>query len=222
MDRKEWLTERSRIAEERMDKLFSATYDENWGEIEKPHKEMIEKLIKNLPPHPYILDAACGTGKYWYILIENNCQVLGVDHSSGMLNQAKRKFPLIQTKKMKLQSLEFTNEFDGVICVDAMENVFPELWTIVLNNFVKALKKEGFLYFTVELLSEQELQENYEESKADGIPVVYGEHIEKGGFGGYHYYPKIQRVKEWIHQSNLEIVAEEQQGVYYHFLTNKK
>lgn len=41
MNRSEWVKERLRINEERMDTLFSANYDEVWGEIEKPHQNFL-------------------------------------------------------------------------------------------------------------------------------------------------------------------------------------
>jgi len=219
MDRNDWLKERIIIGEERMDKLFSQNYDEGWGEIEKPHEEMIEKLLTLLPQKPYILDAACGTGKYWGILQKKNCKILGIDHSVGMLAQATKKYPGVNTKKGKLHELDYKEEFDAIICVDAMENVFPEHWPTILKNFRKGVKKDGYIYFTVEIMDEAELKTNFEEAKADGVPVVFGEHIEKGGKGGYHYYPSISQVRNWLQGTNLTIMEEREEGYYHHFLT---
>lgn len=222
MQRDEWLAKRLKIAEERMDKLFSTDYDDHWGEIEQPHQEMIKKLLELLPPNPFVLDAACGTGKYWPQLIEGKVNILGIDHSAGMLGQAKKKFPNIQTMKIKLHKLEYEDEFDAIICVDAMENIFPEHWPIILQNFTKSLKNNGYLYFTVEILPEEELQENFKKSQADGIPTVYGEHIEKGGFGGYHYYPDLKQANKWLIQAKMKIVLEDELGYYHHYLTLKE
>ena len=221
MNRTEWLIKRAKIAQERMDKLFALNYDEQWGEIEKPHQEIIENLIGRLPSNPHILDAACGTGKYWPILKENNCKIMGIDHSIEMLKNAQNKFPDIVVKKMKLQDIDFLNTFDAVICVDAMENIFPEDWPIIVKKFANAVKNNGFVYFTVELLEQDELQRNYEVSILDGIPVVLGEHIDKGGLGGYHYYPELQKVRDWIHSAELKIIEEREQEVYHHFLVKK-
>jgi hypothetical protein len=41
-----------------------------------------------------VLDAACGTGKYWPALLAAGLQVTGVDQSAGMLAQASRKHPV--------------------------------------------------------------------------------------------------------------------------------
>jgi len=219
MKRKEWLQLRSKLAEERMDTLFSPNYDENWGELEQPHVEMIEKLLKLVVEKPAILDAACGTGKYWHILLQKESKILGIDHSLGMLQNAQRKFPSVPIKKVKLQELTFKNQFDAIICMDAMENIFPEHWPIVLNKFTEAVKENGYIYFTVELMDEEELRINFEKSKAEGEPIVFGEFLENGG---YHYYPPMSTVRELIQTCNLNIVEEFEQGVYHHFLVQKK
>lgn len=179
---------------------------------------MIEKLVSLLPFNPSILDAACGTGKYWQLLKDNNCVILGVDHSAGMLAQAKRKFPDVPFQKVKLYTLDFKEKFNAVICMDAMENIFPEHWLIVLQNFYNACKPDGYIYFTVELLSNDKLEMNFNECTKNGIPVVRGEFLENGG---YHYYPTLAKVNDWIKMANLKIIEEAEEGVYHHYLTKK-
>ena len=46
--------------------------------------------------------------------------------------------------------------FDGVICMDTVEHVFPEDWPLVLSNFHRALTPQGYLFFTVEIAAESE------------------------------------------------------------------
>lgn len=219
MERNEWIAERLRVCEERMDTLFSEHYDEGWGEMEKPHQEMVEKLVTLLPVNPYILDAACGTGKYFRILIKNNCKILGIDNSSGMLSQARNKYPEVSVQKGTLQDISFNDTFDAIICMDAMENVFPEHWPLVLRNFYNSIKNQGYIYFTVEIIPEEELKENYEASIKEQLPVKFGEFLENGG---YHYYPELSQVRDWIKESKLQIIEEQEQGVYHHFLAKKK
>ncbi len=218
MERNKWITERLRICEERMDNLFSENYDKGWGEIEKPHQETLENLLSLLPDYPYILDAACGTGKYFEILTKNNCKILGIDNSNGMLFQAHKKYPEISLQKGTLQDISFKDIFDAIICMDAMENIFPEHWPLVLNNFYNSVKKQGYIYFTVEIIAEEELKDNYENSIRQQLPVKFGEFVENGG---YHYYPELSKVRNWIKEAKLKIVEEREQGVYHHFVTQK-
>jgi len=46
---------------------------------------------------------------------------------------------------------ERASEFDGAICIDAMENVFPEDWPRVLANLKHAVRPGSPVYLTVEL-----------------------------------------------------------------------
>lgn len=176
-------------------------------------------MITLLPSNPYILDAACGTGKYFELLTKSNCQILGIDNSRGMLSKAQKKFPKIQVEKGKLQEISYKEKFDAVICIDAMENIFPEHWLLVLKNFYNAAKKKGYVYFTVEIIANEELQKNYELSISQNIPVELGDYLENGG---YHYYPKLEAVREWIKDAKLEIIEEFEEGCYHHFLSKKK
>lgn len=68
--------------------------------------------------------------------------------------------------------------FDGALCMDAMENICPEDWPLVLSNFHQALKQQGYLYFTVETVEnadENEIKEAFQRAQQAGLPFVYGE-----------------------------------------------
>jgi len=51
-----------------------------------------------------------------------------------------------------------------------------------------------------------------------GLPVFEGEHAHEGG---YHYYPSIDKVKEWINLSGFIIVKENTSDGYNHFILKK-
>jgi len=44
--------------------------------------------------------------------------------------------------------LAYAREFDAVMTVDAMENVPPEEWPLVLANLHRAVRPGGYLYLT--------------------------------------------------------------------------
>jgi SAM-dependent methyltransferase len=221
MDRTAWLRERRRMTEERFDTLHAATYDQNDVPITPTHRRFVTNLIGRCPSGGRILDAACGTCKYFAMLLDAGRQPVGADQSSGMLAQARRKFPDVATEKVGLQELSYTAEFDGVMCVDAMENVFPEDWPPVLANLRRALRPGGHLYLTVELIDEGELEAVFAEATAQGLPVVRGEHTSRGG--GYHYYPQLDQVAAWVRDAGLRVIEDghsEGDGYgYYHLLS---
>jgi SAM-dependent methyltransferase len=208
-----------------MDTIFAPIYDQDWGGyINDTHHRFLDRFLNLAPPHGTILDAACGTGKYWPLILETGRSVTGVDQSSGMLKQASAKYPNVPTRKLGLQELDYREAFDGIICVDAMENVFPEDWPRIMANFRDALKPGCYIYFTVELIDPKELQAVYLAAKEIGLPVVAGEHVMQGEplhELGYHYYPPIQQVKEWTRQADLTIIEEGEGDDYHHFIAQK-
>ena len=218
MKRQDWLNEKRIMAEKRYDSIFSIDYDKNWGNIEKIHEETLEKFLKLIIPNGKILDAACGTGKYYPIISSKNFNVLGIDQSQKMLKNANCKFPLMKTKKLGLQEISFNNEFDGIICIDALENVFPEHLLSVFQNFYKALKPNGYFYFTIETLNDDEINIAFEKGIEMGLPIVKGEYILEGG---YHYYPSIDEIKTLLISAKFNIFSENMSEGYHHFIVSK-
>lgn len=219
MDRISWLKEKRREAEEGYDILWSPLYDVDGGNYPNAsHLQFIQKFIDLLPQNSTILDAACGTGRYLPLILEKGHTVIGIDQAQGMLARAKEKFPEVRFEKIGLQEMSFENVFDGAICMDAMEHVCPEDWTVVLKNFQRALKQHGYLYFTVEIQDESEVKAAFEEAQRSELPVVYGEWINTDV---YHYYPSLEQVREWIQQAGLAILEEGEGDGYHHFLMRK-
>jgi ubiquinone/menaquinone biosynthesis C-methylase UbiE len=128
VDRTAWLRERRQTAEERHDAIHAFTYDEQYGEITDAHRRFVAQLVEGCPPGGTVLDAACGTGKYFAMVLEAGRRVVGTDQSTGMLGRARARFPAVPLERVGLQELDFAAEFDAVMCVDAMENIPPEDW----------------------------------------------------------------------------------------------
>lgn len=105
----------------RFDTLHSPHYDENRGTINPSHAAFVGRLASMIRMGGDVLDAACGTGKYWPLLLAAGLRVTGSDQSSGMLAQARRKHPEIATRALPLQDLAGTEDlrgqFDGLLCV---------------------------------------------------------------------------------------------------------
>lgn len=218
MDRRAWLDERRANAESWVDRVYAPTYDEDEVPASATHRRFVEAVIESCPPGGSILDAACGTGRYFEMILAAGRQVVGTDQSAGMLAEARSKFPEVVLEKVGLQELRFEGAFDAVICTDAMENVFPEDWPRVLANLRRA-GSGGLIYLTVEQISDSTITEAFVQATAAGLPVVHGETLRGGG---YHYYPTVERITEWLHSTNLDIVEEGQSSGsnygYWHLL----
>jgi len=222
MDRITWLKELRRACEAQYDRE-APLYGEKYGLYSNiTHQQFLQEFLSLVPPKSTILDAACGAGRYLPFLLEKGHSISGIDQSQGMLANAKAKFPGVQYEKVGLQEMAYRGVFDGAICMDAMENVCPEDWSLVLDNFHRALKPHGYLYFTVETIEnadENEIQQAFERARQAGLPVVYGEWPDEEV---YHYHPTNQQVKEWTQRAGFEILREGNGEIwYYHILAQK-
>jgi SAM-dependent methyltransferase len=204
MDRQAWLRERGAWAEQ----LYSAnasTYDEHDPPTTPTHEAFLARVIASVPVGGAILDAPCGTGRFFDAILAAGHRVVGIDRSSGMLEQARARHPQVALEKTRLQELGFEAAVDAAICVDAMEYVPPEDWPVVLANLRRAVRPGGLVYLTVEQIDPLEVAHAYAEAVAAGLPVVPGEHHRRGG--GYHHYPTREQVAAWLAAERLEVIA---------------
>jgi ubiquinone/menaquinone biosynthesis C-methylase UbiE len=219
MDRTQWLAERRAAVEATYD-AEAPTYDDNEYPSDA-QREWIGRFLGLVTPGGIVLDAPCGTGKYFDMVVAAGLRVVGVDGSAGMLAQARARGLADRLEHAMLQELAFDGEFDGAMCVDAMENVPPEDWPLVLGNLRRAVRPGGHLYLTVEEVEESDIAEAFEALTRAGLPAVHGEIVE-GDVAGYHYYPGRDRVIGWLADAGLEIVDEGFDWVedwgYRHFL----
>jgi SAM-dependent methyltransferase len=176
--------------------------------------------VATCPPGGIVLDAPCGTGRYFEVVVHAGRRVAGIDQSRGMLKQARKRGLAESLEQVGLQELTFDGEFDGAMTVDAMENVPPEDWPLVLANLHRAVRPGGHLYLTVEEIPASEIDTAFVEAQAKGLPAVHGEVIE-GDTAGYHYYPGRARVDAWLEDEGLAVVEaaiDQQDGWAYRHL----
>jgi SAM-dependent methyltransferase len=220
MDRRAWLAERRAAVVAEYDAM-AAEYDTYDYPVEAQRRH-VARLLEMCPAGGVVLDAPCGTGRYFAQVAAAGCRVVGVDQSAGMLAQARAKGIAESLEQIGLQELSFEAAFDAVMTIDAMENVPPEDWRPVLANLRRAVRPGGCLYLTVEEGHETVVEAASASLAERGLPAVAGEVIEDGA-AGYHYYPGRERVLGWLAAEGLEVVAEDYEHVrdawgYRHFL----
>ena len=119
--------------------------------------------------------------------------------------------------------MPYRGEFDGVLCVDAMEFVPPEEWPPVLERFYRALRPEGWLYLTVERARGDRVRAANQAARRSGLPVVDGEVIWDEPDGYYHHYPSMPQVRAWLADAGFTLDEEaegpwHEEGYAYHHL----
>ncbi len=185
------------------------------------HGEFVDRLLGLTPSAGRLLDAPCGTGRFFARIAEVGRRVVGIDQSRGMLAQAATREIAEELLHVGLQEMDLVDEFDGALTVDAMENVAPEHWPTVIANVRRALRAGTPWYVTIEETSEDDIDATFRRLSADGQPAVRGEVIE-GDVAGYHFYPGRERAVAWLCDGGFTILDEafEQQDRwgYRHFL----
>jgi SAM-dependent methyltransferase len=212
-DRGAWLRNLRRVDEHQEDAL-AGDFDAQWGQIEPTHQAFVERFLSRVRPGGRVLDAACGPGKYFPMVLASGRRLLGVDHAGAYLAIAAAKFPQVPTAKHDLHDLPYHHEFDGVLCVDAMEFVPPEDWPVVLGRFRRALCPGAWLYLTVELAPGDRVRAGNQAARRSGHPVVDGEVVWDGPDGYYHHYPSMQQVRAWLTAVGF-VVEEEAEGPWH-------
>jgi SAM-dependent methyltransferase len=205
-ERAAWLRERRSAVETQYD-LEAAEYDEHPYPVAL-HVAFIDRLLATCPPGGIVLDAPCGTGQYFPQVAASGRRVAGVDQSAGMLAQARQRAIAEHVEQIGLQELAFVAAFDGAMTVDAMENVPPEDWPVVVANIHRALKPGGHYYLTLEEVSDDDVEVAFRALQESGAPAVRGEVIE-GDVAGYHFYPGRKRALEWLADAGFAVVAED-------------
>jgi SAM-dependent methyltransferase len=167
--------------------------------IGRMHRQCIGTFIGLLPRNAAVLDAACGTGKYWDILIAAGCEVMGIDASAQSLATAQQRFPDVPTQQCELQSLPFDSTFDGVLCIDALHLVPTHELPGAFENLHRALRPGGHAYLTFALSPRA----------PDGSPEV-------------RHVPKISTARGWIDDAGFRVVEELQGDGYAHLIATRR
>ena len=74
--RRDWLRDLRRV-DERQEDALAGDFDAHWGEIEPMHHDLVGRFLSRLPPDGRVLDAACGTGKSFPMVLASARGLLG-------------------------------------------------------------------------------------------------------------------------------------------------
>ena len=168
MERQVWLAER-RAA-------LIAGYDADaasYGDDEYPwdmQRDWVARVLGLIPAGGTVLDAPCGTGKYFPMLAAAGVRVAGADQSAGMLARARARARGVafSLEQASLHELPYVSRFDAVLTIDAMEHIPPEDWPGVLANLRRAARPGGLLYLTVEELERHHIERAFASLSACG------------------------------------------------------
>ena len=195
--------------------------------ISDTHRAFVARVVEACPQDGIVLDVPCGTGRYFELVVAHGRRVVGADQSAGMVEQARMRGLAESVELVGLQELIYTDAFDGVLCIDAMEHVPPEDWPGVVDNLGRALRSAGLLYLSLEVLADQEthVDRALADALARNFPAVRGEDVGEDT-GGYHFYPSSEQVTGWLATAGLAITDDitdlsYDDGGYRHLLVRR-
>ncbi len=150
--RREFLDAWRAICRRRYDRC-AASYDDRAGDGGSARLAGVYAVLEAMSPWDELLDAGCGTGRFWPVLEQAGRRGFGIDQSAGMLAMARRKFPQMPARMMALQELaaatDMLGRFGGLLCVDVLQYIGPEDWPVVLAGFRQVLRPGSPAYLTV-------------------------------------------------------------------------
>ncbi len=78
--------------------------------------KLAASVVELLAPKPgeRMLDVGCGTGQLTARIAESGADVVGIDNSPAMIEEARRHYPQIEFRLADAHDFEFDGRFDGV------------------------------------------------------------------------------------------------------------
>jgi len=143
-------TRHTRQAYDRLAPVWSDVTDDGPfnGWLERP-------ALRSLIPSPLsgltILDAGCGSGSQAQWLLENGADVIGVDLSPAMVEQAQRRCS--ERGRFFVADLAEPLPFgpqsvDGITCSLVLH--YLEDWTVPLRSFAEVLRPDGWVVLSLD------------------------------------------------------------------------
>jgi ubiquinone/menaquinone biosynthesis C-methylase UbiE len=107
--------------------------------------ERAKGVMELLSPQPgeRILDVGCGTGALSADIAATAAEIVGVDRSEEMIQEARRKYPALRFEVCDARALSFSNEFDAVFS-NATLHWMPDAEPVV-RGISRALRPGGRL-----------------------------------------------------------------------------
>ena len=128
-------------------------YGRDWTELRGDYlyeKAWLDRFLALLPStDANVLDLGCGSGQpIAAYLIENGCQMTGVDRSEVMLEMARESFPEQTWIDADMRHFHFDQQFDGILAWDSFFHLTPDDQRAMFAQFSAHAKLGAALMFT--------------------------------------------------------------------------
>ena len=143
---------------------FSATFAESRKNMRWPEIEYLIELLKNSEKNTHtILDVGCGSGRFFGELKKANIdpEYLGIDSSSGMIDEAKKAYPEARFKVLDMLNLDMLDtRYDAIFLLASFHHLESESERLAVLQKLKSLLADGGIIYMTNwnLLSDENMQ----------------------------------------------------------------
>jgi trans-aconitate methyltransferase len=176
------------------EKWDAQLYDAKHGFVWEKAKAVVELLAAKSGEQ--ILDIGCGTGALTADIAAAGAEVVGVDRSAEMIEEARKKFPSLRFEVCDARTLSFAGEFDAVFSNAALHWI-PEAERVMVG-IARALRPGG--RFVAEFGGQGNVHNVV--SALEAALAQLG--ISPGGANVW-YYPSVAEYSTLLEQHGLEV-----------------
>ena len=188
-----------------MDQRTIHAYNQDAAQIATLHASLVPHRLYELIQTYFVaqgktLDAGCGIGRDSFFLQQNQFDVIGVDASHGMLEQAKSLYPSVCFLQDDLPSLQTLPDaaFDNVLCSAVLMHLDSVSFWLAVQRLLDLLKPDGVLIITLRGTQQPDQRENGKLYQAVDLTALR-QFITEQGAQVLHDAPEIepQRQLTW-------------------------
>lgn len=116
--------------------------------VDRSQRLAVDRLLRTIGPLSGLraVDVGCGTGRWCRLLAARGANVVGVDRSSEMLDEARRRAPRIEFRQADATLLPFDNDaFDVATTVTVIQHLPHEDQPAAIAELVRVVRAGGWI-----------------------------------------------------------------------------
>ena len=160
-------------------------YDENADSLASCYEsaavsELQKLLIQTFPKNFKLLEIGCGSGRDAAFMAKNGYEVIAIDGSTKIINEAKKLHPQLKDKlfsKTLPNDLCFDEKFDGIYSIATLMHLSKDNLKKSVSRIYNLLNENGRLLMSISLFRDD---------------------IDENGFDGKGRFFLVLNLEEWV------------------------
>ncbi|RXJ77072.1 methyltransferase [Arcobacter sp. F155] len=163
-------------------------------------------LLKTFDINSKLLEIGCGSGRDTLFMIKSNYNVIAIDGSKNMIEEAKKIHPELKERlfhKILPNDLEFDNKFDGIYSISTLMHLSKDALRKTLSKVYNLLNQNGKFLMSVSLFRDDIDKDGFDNKGRFFLSLSFEEWIkicEEVGFS----IVKTKRNKDGLDRSGIE------------------